>query len=41
MPAGKPGLGITIEGGYLRFEFADGQQTIELSARQLQHRLSR
>ena len=40
LPAGSPGLGISIEGDHLRFEFAADQQTIELSARQLQRRLA-
>lgn len=41
LPAGPPGLGISIDGGRLRFEFAADQQTIELSAGQLQRRLTK
>jgi hypothetical protein len=41
LPAGSPGLGISIEGDRLRFEFAADQRTIELSAHQLQRRLAR
>jgi len=39
LPNGPPGLGITIEGDRLRFEFADDDTTIELTSRQLQNRL--
>jgi hypothetical protein len=41
LPAGPPGLGITIDGTRVRFEFAADQQTVELSAGQLQRRLAR
>jgi hypothetical protein len=41
VPAGPPGLGITVEGSRLRFEFAAGQESVELSAGQLHRRLSR
>ena len=40
LPPGPPGLGITIDGGRLRFEFAADEQTVELSAGQLQRRLA-
>jgi hypothetical protein len=39
LPDGPPGLGISIEGERLHFEFALDQQTAELSAGQLQRRL--
>ncbi len=35
LPAGKPGLGISIDRDFLRFEFAADNRTIEVSARQL------
>ena len=38
LPAGPPGLGISIEGERLLFEFTGETNTIELSAGQL-HRL--
>jgi hypothetical protein len=41
LPAGPPGLGITIDGGRLCFEFAGDQQTVEMSAGQLQRRLAK
>lgn len=41
LPVGPPGLGISIDGSRLCFEFAADQQTVELSARQLQRRLAR
>jgi hypothetical protein len=41
LPAGPPGLGITIEGDRLRFEFAADERAVELSARQLHRRLSK
>jgi hypothetical protein len=41
LPAGPPGLGISIEGNCFRFEFAADGQTIELTAKQLQGRLSK
>jgi hypothetical protein len=41
LPSGPPGLGITVEGSRLRFEFAADQQAVELSAGQLHRRLSR
>jgi hypothetical protein len=41
VPAGSPGLGISIEGDRLRFEFAAEERTIELSAKQLQRRLAK
>ena len=41
LPPGSPGLGISIEGDRVRFEFAAEQRTIELSAGQLQRRLAK
>jgi hypothetical protein len=41
LPAGSPGLGISIDGDRLRFEFAADDQTIELSAGQLHRRLAK
>jgi len=40
LPAGPPGLGISIEGNRFRFEFAADSQTIELTVKQLLGRLS-
>jgi hypothetical protein len=40
LPAGPPGLGITIDGSRLHFEFAADHQTVEMSAGQLQRRLA-
>ena len=39
LPGGPPGLGISIDGNRLRFEFSADQQSIELSAGQLHRRL--
>jgi hypothetical protein len=41
LPAGPPGLGITIDGGRLRFEFAADQRTVQLSASQMHRRLAK
>jgi hypothetical protein len=41
LPAGSPGLGISIDGDRLRFEFAADDRTIELSAGQLHRRLAK
>ena len=41
LPPGIPGLGISIEGDRVRFEFAAEQPIIELSAGQLQRRLAK
>jgi len=41
LPAGPPGLGITIDRDRLRFEFAADDQAVELSAGQLQRRLAK
>ena len=41
VPAGPPGLGITINGARLRFEFAAEQQAIEMSADQLRRALTK
>ena len=41
LPAGPPGLGITINRDRLRFEFAVDNHTVELSAAQLHRRLSK
>ncbi len=40
LPAGPLGLGITIDRDRLCFEFTGDQQTIEISAGQLQQRLA-
>lgn len=40
LPAGPPGLGITIDHDRLRFEFAADNRNKELSAGQLQRRLA-
>jgi hypothetical protein len=40
LPQGPPGLGITIEGERLTFEFAADNQTVEMSAAQLHRRLA-
>jgi hypothetical protein len=41
LPSGAPGLGIIIDGNRFRFEFSADEQTIELSAGQLQRRLAK
>jgi hypothetical protein len=41
LPAGPPGLGISIEGNRLRFEFSADGHAIELSAGQLHRRLAK
>jgi hypothetical protein len=41
LTAGPPGLGITIDGERIRFEFACDQQAIELTGNQLSRRLAR
>jgi hypothetical protein len=41
LPAGSPGLGISIDGNHLRFEFTADHRTVELSAGQLHRRLAR
>ena len=41
LPEGSPGLGISIEGDTLRFEFLGDQQTIEMTAGQLSRRLAK
>ena len=41
LPAGPPGLGITIDRNRFRFEFAADNRTIELSAEQLRRRLAK
>jgi hypothetical protein len=40
LPEGPLGLGITIEGERMTFEFASDNLRVELSARQLQRRLA-
>lgn len=40
LPAGEPGVGISIDGERISFEFCSGE-VIELSARQLQRRLAK
>jgi hypothetical protein len=41
LPAGPPGLGISIDGVRLTFEFAADQQVVEITAEQLQRRLAK
>ncbi len=41
LPAGPPGLGISIDRDRLRFEFVGDNQTVETSAMQLHRRLAR
>jgi hypothetical protein len=41
LPSGPPGLGITVDGNLLRFEFAADDQAIELSSDQLNRLLAK
>jgi hypothetical protein len=41
LPAGPPGLGITIDRDKLHFDFAADNQRVVLSSQQLQHRLAK
>jgi hypothetical protein len=41
LPSGSPGLGISIDGNRLRFEFTADDRTVELSAGQLHRRLAK
>lgn len=41
LPTGSPGLGISIDGDRLHFEFTADHQTVELSAGQLHRRLTK
>ncbi|HEY7427955.1 MAG TPA: hypothetical protein VH682_27225 [Gemmataceae bacterium] len=41
LPSGPPGLGISIDRHRFRFEFTADNQTLELSAQQLHHRLTK
>jgi hypothetical protein len=41
LPAGPPGLGITVDRNRFRFEFVADNQTIEVSAEQLHRRLAK
>lgn len=41
LPAGSPGLGISIEGDRLRFEFSADERAVELTAGQLHRRLAK
>jgi hypothetical protein len=41
LPAGSAGLGITIDGDRLRFEFAADQRAVEISAAQMHRRLAK
>lgn len=41
LPYGPPGLGITINGEKLEFEFVADQQKVKLTASQLQRRLAK
>ena len=40
LPDGPPGLGISIDGDRLHFEFAGDDQSVTISAAQLQRRLA-
>jgi hypothetical protein len=40
-PEGSPGLGISIDGDVLQFEFPADQQAVEVTAGQLSRRLAR
>jgi hypothetical protein len=41
LPAGPAGLGITIEGEHVQFEFAADDRTVDMSAAQLHRRLTK
>ena len=41
LPDGPPGLGITIDRNRFQFEFGEDEQTVELTAAQLQRRLAK
>jgi hypothetical protein len=41
LPAGPPGLGISIDRGRFEFEFAVDQKCVSITAEQLQRRLAR
>jgi hypothetical protein len=41
LPAGPPGLGITIDRDRLRFEFAGDNRTVEITAGRLSRRLTK
>jgi hypothetical protein len=41
VPEGPPGLGISIDGNWMLFEFAADHRTVELSAEQLHQMLRR
>ena len=41
LPASDPGLGISIDGDRLSFEFAADEEIVKMSARQLQRRLAK
>jgi hypothetical protein len=41
LPDGPPGLGITVDRGRLRFEFAADKQSVALSAAELGRRLAK
>jgi hypothetical protein len=41
LPSGPPGLGISIDQNRFHFEFSGDNQTLELSATQLQQRLTK
>jgi hypothetical protein len=41
LPAGTGGLGISIDGDRINFEFASDRQTVELSVAQLHRRLAK
>jgi len=41
LPGGPPGLGISIDGDHLQFEFAGDNRSVTFTAAQLQRRLAR
>jgi hypothetical protein len=41
LPGGPPGLGISIDRNRFRFEFVEDNQTVELTAAQLQRRIAK
>ena len=41
LPEGSPGVGITIDGDRLRFEFVSDDQSVTISAGQLARRLAK
>jgi hypothetical protein len=41
LPEGPPGLGITIDGDALHFEFVGDNRSVTITAAQLHHRLAK